>query len=260
MSSRSVILTVEGLRKVGEAIEKMGGTLGDVSRATSIPASTIWTLIDRQKPVTKRNAEKVISALQIPFDESLLIEPVEYSFLEVRERERYFAQEELKNRAQQFFAAAQGTNIHNQIIVNKAAEELSEARTDDVQGIASAQLKILANYYNEGLTQAKTSFRWAAIVSGVGFVFFLAAVFFVLNRQPRDQTLIPLISGAVIEIVAGINFYLYGQATKQLAIFQKNLDQTQRFLLANSICESLEGQSKQAARVELVKTVSSLTD
>lgn len=144
--------------------------------------------------------------------------------------------------------------------IGETAKELSETPVNDVQGIASAQLKILASYYSEGLMQAKTSFRWAATVSGIGFFFFLTAVIFVLNRQPRDRTLIPLISGAVIEVVAGINFYLYGQATKQLATFQRKLDQTQRFLLANSICESLEGESKQTARMELVKTVSSLTE
>lgn len=144
------------------------------------------------------------------------------------------------------------------ININNAVEEISDTPVDDVQGIAAAQLAILSSYYSEGLTQAKTSFRWAAIVSGIGFAFFVTAVIFVLNRQPRDRTLIPLISGAVIEVVAGINFYLYGQATKQLASFQHRLDQTQRFLLANSICESLEGESKQSARVELVKTVSSI--
>ena len=139
-----------------------------------------------------------------------------------------------------------------------AAEEISATPVDDVQGIAAAQLTILNSYYSEGLIQAKTSFWGATITSSIGFVFFLTAVIFVLNKQPKDRTLIPLISGTVIEVVAGINFYLYGQATKQLASFQHRLDQTQRFLLANSICESLEGDSKQTARVELVKTVSSI--
>lgn len=144
--------------------------------------------------------------------------------------------------------------------VSRAAQDISKTPVDDVQGNASNQITILASYYSEGLTQAKTSFRSALIISGIGFFFFLTSVIFVLNRQPRDRTLIPLVSGAIIEVVAGINFYLYGQATKQLAIFQNKLDQMQRFLLANSICESLEGDSKQAARTKLVETVSSLIE
>ena len=143
-------------------------------------------------------------------------------------------------------------------IINPTA--ISETPVDDVQGNAANQISILASYYSEGLTQAKASFRSALIISGIGFFFFLTAVIFVLNRQPRDRTLIPLVSGAVLEVVAGINFYLYGQATKQLATFQNKLDQMQRFLLANSICESLEGDSKQAARAKLVETVSSLIE
>lgn len=269
MSSRSAVLTVEGLRKLSETINRMGGTLNAVSKETGISVSTIQKLIDR-RPVTRRSAEKLMAALSV--DESLLTEPVEAPLQEIREQkikaqekreqDSRLAQQEL---ARRFFEGAFSTTTQttpqensNQIIVNEAAAELSETRVDDVQGIASAQLKILANYYNEGLTQAKASFWSAVAVSGIGVLFFLVAVFFVLYRQSKDFTLIPLISGAVIEVVAGINFYLYGQATKQLSTFLRNLEQTQRFLLANSICESLEGESQIQSRVELVRTVSSL--
>lgn len=64
-----------------------------------------------------------------------------------------------------------------------------------------------------------------------------------------------LISGSLIEVISGINFYLYGKTSVQLADFQTRLDVTQRFLLAKSICESLEGDYKQKARSELIQTI-----
>ena len=110
------------------------------------------------------------------------------------------------------------------------------------------------------LLQAKSSFRWALVISAAGFIFFLMSIIFVLDQQQKNKALIPLISGAIIEVIAGVNFYLYGQTTKQLSSFYRKLDRTQRFLLANSICESLEGETKQTTRSEIVKIISSLTE
>ncbi|MDQ3180070.1 MAG: hypothetical protein M3Q33_06075 [Acidobacteriota bacterium] len=64
-----------------------------------------------------------------------------------------------------------------------------------------------------------------------------------------------IISGALIEVIAAINFYLYAKTSSQLATFHTRLGTTQRFLLANSMCESLEGEFKQKARYDLIKTV-----
>jgi len=89
-------------------------------------------------------------------------------------------------------------------------------------------------------------------------VFFLTSVGFLLLQQPHSLANISLISGALIEVISAINFYLYGKTSAQLASFHTRLDITQRFLLANSMCESLEGEFKQRARYELIKTVSGL--
>ncbi|MFG6104915.1 helix-turn-helix transcriptional regulator [Leptothoe sp. EHU-05/26/07-4] len=150
--------------------------------------------------------------------------------------------------------------IHQSPSFNRAVEELSEATVDDIQSIASAQVKILGFYYKEVLGQAKKSFFLASMASIIGLFFFLSAVVFVISNQPRNKAVIPLVSGALIEVIAGINFYLYGRTTQQLSSFHNRLDRTQRYLLANSICETLEGDAKQKTRSELVKTVSSLSD
>lgn len=262
MSSGPVVLTNKGLRKLREAIERMGGTLEAMSKETGVPVSTIQMLID-QEPMAEKYVEQLISALSVVFDNSLVAEPIETPASKEQANKRKLAfKSAIANPFTIALRAAALNQVRlsrNQIIVDGAAAELSETRADDVQGIASAQLKILASYYDEALNQAKASFRSAVMASVVGFFFFLVALILVLDSQPknRDRTLVPLISGAITEVVAGLNFYLYGQATKQLAAFQRSLDQTQRYLLANSICESVEGDDKNTARIELVKTVSS---
>ena len=55
-----------------------------------------------------------------------------------------------------------------------------------------------------------------------------------------------------------MNFYLYGQATNQLTDFQAPLDRIGRFLIANSICENIEGDAKNVTRAKLVETIANV--
>lgn len=145
------------------------------------------------------------------------------------------------------------------LVIAPPLDRLSKADRDDVQEIAASQIELLSAYHNLVLDQARRSFRWALVAAGVGLAFFLGAVGFLLLRELQNVAVVSLISGALIEVISGINFYLYGKTSVQLADFQTRLDVTQRFLLANSICESLEGDYKQKARSELIRTIAGVS-
>ena len=139
-------------------------------------------------------------------------------------------------------------------------EKLSEAEISNVQKIAASQIELLSSYHQEVLNQAKKSFFWALVSACTGFFFFLVTILFVIYPQDAKRTefaVVGTIAGAMIEVISAINFYLYGQASAQMGDYQKRLDKTQRFLLANSICENLEGDYKQDARSELVRVIAS---
>ena len=138
-------------------------------------------------------------------------------------------------------------------------ERLSKAKPADVQEIAASQIQLLSNYHEEVLSQAKQSFLWALIAAGIGLVFFLAGIAFILNRQAIEIAVISAIGGALIEFISAINFYLYRKTASQMADFEERLDRTQRFLIANSLCEGLEGDAKQQARSELIKIIAGVT-
>jgi hypothetical protein len=59
--------------------------------------------------------------------------------------------------------------------------------------------------------------------------------------------------------MAGVVFYLYGKTTSQLGDFHGRLEALQRYLLANSICESLQGEGKEAARTELIREIARIS-
>jgi len=115
--------------------------------------------------------------------------------------------------------------------------QLAEADPSDVQQIAASEIRLLTSYYDAVLSQAGVSFSVGASSRWYRLGFFHGG-----SRVPvgcpglahrHDQRN----WGAVVEVIAGINFVLYGRTTAQLADFHHRLDRTQRFLLANSICE-----------------------
>ncbi len=146
--------------------------------------------------------------------------------------------------------------------ISKAAavvvKQLNEAKTNDVKGIAAAQISLLSRFYDLSLNQAGRSFRWALIASVVGLIFFMAAILFQLSGGKDSQLpMISLMGGALIEFIAGVNFYLYGKTLSQLTLFQGRLEVTQRFLLANSLCESLGDEHRDETRAALIAQLAS---
>ena len=93
------------------------------------------------------------------------------------------------------------------------------------------------------------------VVATIGFAVFIVSLFILFTTGLREIAAIGLLGGTIVEVLAGLQFYLFGKTTDQLAYFQQGLDRTHTFLLANSICETLEGENKQESRAELVKLI-----
>lgn len=142
-------------------------------------------------------------------------------------------------------------------VTEKALQRLTDASEGDVKAIASSQIELLARFYDLSLSQAGRSFRWALIASIVGLAFFLLAIVFMFWRDSSELATITLIGGALIEFIAGVNFYLYGKTLTQLSLFQGRLEVTQRFLLANSLCESLGEAWRDPTRARLINQLTS---
>lgn len=141
---------------------------------------------------------------------------------------------------------------------NLIANQISGTDPSDIQQNAANQIKLLSKYHENGLQQAKTSFNWAIALSLAGFPFLLFAIYYiVVNKTDSATSIISAIASSVVELIAGTLFYLYNQTRKQLTYYHKQMNQTQRFLLANSVAESLDGAAKENARIELIKTIAS---
>jgi hypothetical protein len=72
-----------------------------------------------------------------------------------------------------------GVKIDN-LIIRDSIQRIGAADPANVQQIAASQLELLAGYHQIALAQSRRSFFWALVGSGVGLIFFVAAVAFAL--------------------------------------------------------------------------------
>jgi TRADD-N domain-containing protein len=143
----------------------------------------------------------------------------------------------------------------SRLFFNTAINTVAKADPSNIQEVAASQLRIINSYYQSGLQQSQQSFRWSLIWGGIGLGFLIAAVSFLLFRQPGEVALASGIGGAIVEMFATTYLYLYRHASDQLAAFRTSLEKTQQLLLANSMCENLEGDLKQTTRAELIHQI-----
>jgi hypothetical protein len=141
------------------------------------------------------------------------------------------------------------------IDLGAAIERVSKVDPKDVQQNLASQLELLAAYHQMALAQSSRSFFWALIGSAAGLALFAVAVVVALLHGLLVSS-VPLIAGAVVEVESGLVFYLYGKTSSQLSAFHSRLDVLQRYVLANSICESLDGEARSAARSALIGEIS----
>jgi hypothetical protein len=152
-----------------------------------------------------------------------------------------------------------GSESGKEMVASAAIESVARADPSNIQEVSASQLEISNDYYKSVLRQAQQSFRSAIVAAGVGLAFFIAALGIGLVRQRLDVAIISAISGGIVEVISGLNFWLFGRTAKQLDLFHIRLEQAQRFVLANSVCENLNDEARDAARSELVRVIGTST-
>lgn len=137
--------------------------------------------------------------------------------------------------------------IEEDNIVRDSIRRIGAADPANVQLIAAAQMELLAEYHQIALAQSRRIFFWALVGSGVGLIFLVASV------QAFSTEI--FLSGVMVEIIAGIVFVLYGKTIPQLNSFQRRLDALGTCLLANSLCEALDGDERNRVRAALIQEI-----
>ena len=139
----------------------------------------------------------------------------------------------------------------------RRCDEVAETNPHDTHKLASLLQKMSLNFYEDVRSQARQSFYIALGAAIVGTLLVLFGVGMIMSeRSSSDTTTLSILAGIVVQGISGINFYLYGKAARQFASFHVCLERTNRFLLANTLCENvIDKDRRDSLRIELVRLI-----
>ncbi len=144
-----------------------------------------------------------------------------------------------------------GNQRNSQIV-----SEISETDPSDIQKNAAIQISLLNSYYENGLAQARNSFNWAIGITAFCIISFVIII--LIYGQYEDKTIVwaSTIATCITELIAGVLLVIYRQSLSQLNNYNQQMAKIQNYLLANSFIESLSGEDKSNARVDLIRSIS----
>ncbi|MFA6113686.1 MAG: hypothetical protein WC729_06825 [Sphingomonas sp.] len=148
----------------------------------------------------------------------------------------------------------------------EACRELGDAVDDGSMGkIVAKHEAMILEYYTDVQGQATKSFAAAKAFAYAGLAIFSLSLIYMLTfdalsrlgltTPPSSNSItissLSIISGGVMELVAGGAFWLYARSAKQFGAFHICLERTHRYLLAFKIAER-SGDEKDKVLRDLV--------
>ncbi len=143
--------------------------------------------------------------------------------------------------------------------VEKAIKDITieNNENDNVLELMLKNVKELREYYVISKQQARKSFSAALFICFFGIFIYVLGIISVMILN-KDVSIISIIGGTVVEVIAGLFFWLYREATKQLSIYHQRLGSTEKYLTVIQIIRELPEDKKVEAFQGL--TMAILTD
>lgn len=140
-------------------------------------------------------------------------------------------------------------------ILSEIAHIKPKEKMDDVLSLMIKNVGELREYYVINKQQARNSFSAALFISFLGFTLFAVGIALTFISNSGNIIQYSTIGGAVVEVIAGLFFWLYSKATKQINIFHKSLLNTEKFLTAIQLVEKVSQDSRDKAYIYIIEKV-----
>ncbi len=139
-------------------------------------------------------------------------------------------------------------------VLKSACDNLAAVPPGETNLLASKLWNISIAYYQDVKKQARLSFvaALALAIAGTGILYW--AVKLMMDNRV-DTSKLSLMAGVIVQVVSGIIFYLYSRTAKQLFTFHVCLERSNRFLLANTLCDNIKGGINDETRRELIRAI-----
>ena len=112
----------------------------------------------------------------------------------------------------------------------------------------------LREYYVISKRQAVRAFSATLIACVLGFVIYILGIIVSIDSS-NGGMIYSTIAGSVVEIIAGLFFWLYSRTTQQLSIYHERLGKTEKYLSAIQLIEKITDSNKDAAYKLIIESM-----
>lgn len=132
----------------------------------------------------------------------------------------------------------------------KAAKEAAEVSRVQLQGGNKDVISLMINnvselreYYVISKRQANRAFSSTLLVCILGFLIFVAGIV-ASALTGQNLAIYTTISGSIVEVIAGLFFWLYKNTTSQLNLYHERLGSTEKYLTVMQLTEKMSPEKK----------------
>lgn len=145
-------------------------------------------------------------------------------------------------------------DIRNNIL-NRSSEENKDNETSDILELMSLNMKEIKEYYFLSKNMAKHSFTLAIIMCILGFVVISFSIISIFIKDITFiESLIPVIGGSVVEVIAGTSLIVYKKSLEQLNQYYEALHNNERYLSLVNLVDKLTDDKKDDTYISIINS------
>ena len=191
-----------------------------------------------------RDILQFINELIVQFCKSPVSSPITWCLGIIWIIKSIYALYKMKAKTDELAAEREAKEISEAVKNLDVLAEKSKEENQDIRALMFENLKELKEFYVICKQQIRKSFSAAMFSCFAGFVLFVLAVIIFLLGGNNSASLTAGLSGALVEIVSGLYFWMYRETSKQLGKYHKRLEATEKYLIALQIIEMLPEENR----------------
>lgn len=191
-----------------------------------------------------RDILQFINELIVQFCKSPVSSPITWCLGIIWIIKSIYALYKMKAKTDELAAEREANEISEAVKNLDVLAEKSKEENQDIRALMFENLKELKEFYVICKQQIRKSFSAAMFSCFAGFVLFVLAVIIFLLGGNNSASLTAGLSGAIVEIVSGLYFWMYRETSKQLGKYHKRLEATEKYLIALQIIEMLPEENR----------------
>lgn len=131
----------------------------------------------------------------------------------------------------------------------------SDGNSSDILELMSINMREIKEYYVLSKTMAKDSFVLAVVMCILGFVIILMSIIAAFLKDITFiESLIPIIGGSIVEVIAGTTLVVYKKSLEQLNQYYEALHNNERYLSLVNLVDKLNNDKKNDVYISIINS------